>query len=208
MVMGLFTMFSCSNSEPKAEKEEVKTAKENCTYSISPDNTMSLSWTAYKTTAKVGVGGKFTEFSFSDGKPAATIAENIKGREFKILTDSTDTGKPERDAKIVKYFWSKMLDAGHVSGEIKEASGDNKAGKATFSIRLNGESHDAEFTYAVGEKTVVFDGEIDLNDWHAGAAVSSLNAACKELHTGKDGVSKTWPTVSVKIEAGFTKVCK
>ncbi len=208
MIMSLFVLASCSNSEPKTAEKEEATAEKACTYSISKANPVTLSWTAYKTMAKVGVGGKFTKFSFTKGQPAASIAENIKGREFKILTDSTDTGKPERDAKIVKYFWAKMADAQRISGSIKDASGDEQSGKATFSIRLNGEEHDANFTYKVGAETVVFEGEIDLNDWHAGEAVASLNEACKKLHTGDDGVSKTWPNVSIKIEAGYSKVCK
>lgn len=206
--MVMFVLTSCSNSAPKTEEKGAGPAEKSCTYSISQDNPVTVSWTAYKTTKKVGVGGKFTKFSFTKGVPAASIAENIKGRKFKISTDSTNTGKPERDAKIVKYFWNKMVDTRGIIGTIKDAAGDDQTGKATISIRLNGEEHDANFTYKVGEKSVVFDGEIDLNDWHAEAAVASLNKACEKLHTGDDGVSKTWPNVSIKIEAGYTKVCK
>lgn len=205
--MSLFILNACNNTEPKAVKEDAKTT-EKCMYSITTTNPVTVSWTAYKTTAKVGVGGKFTKFSFSNGKPSSNIAENMKGREFKILTDSTNTGNPERDAKIVKYFWNQMADTQMITGSVKDASGDNKAGKAIFNIRLNGVANDVEFTYAVEETKVVFDGEIDLNNWNAANAVASLNKACNDLHAGKDGISKTWPNVAIKIEAGYNKTCK
>jgi hypothetical protein len=33
---------------------------------------------------------------------------------------------------------------------------------------------------------------MNLENWDALAAVASINKACEALHTGKDGISKTW----------------
>jgi len=208
IAMVLFVLSSCKNDAPKKEEATEKAKAEACTYTITPDNPVSVSWTAYKTTAKVGVGGKFTKFSFTDGKPSTSIAEVIKGRAFKVLTDSTNTGNPTRDAKIVAFFWNKMVNTQEITGMVKEVIGDNKQGKAVFNIKLNDLPTDADFIYTVGDNEITFEGEINLENWNAMAAVESLNEACKDLHTGKDGVSKTWPNVSIVIKVGFKKECE
>ena len=44
---------------------------------------------------------------------------------------------------------------------------------------------------------------MNLDDWSAQKAVASINLACKELHKGKDGVSKTWSEVGIDISTTF-----
>ena len=46
---------------------------------------------------------------------------------------------------------------------------------------------------------------MDLENWNALDAVASINKACEILHTGKDGVSKTWSEVAVKAEVLLDK---
>jgi hypothetical protein len=51
----------------------------------------------------------------------------------------------------------------------------------------------------------LFDGVMNLENWDALAAVASINKACEALHTGKDGISKTWSEVAVHADVLLNK---
>ena len=61
--------------------------------------------------------------------------------------------------------------------------------------------------YTVNDATIKLTGEIDLVDFKAEEAVASLNKICEALHTGADGISKTWSTVELAIETTLKKEC-
>ena len=44
---------------------------------------------------------------------------------------------------------------------------------------------------------------MDITKWNAVEALNSLNIACKDLHKGADGVSKTWSEVALNIKSTF-----
>jgi len=44
-------------------------------------------------------------------------------------------------------------------------------------------------------------------DFGAEAAVAAINKACEALHTGADGISKTWSVVELSIETTLNKNC-
>jgi len=46
---------------------------------------------------------------------------------------------------------------------------------------------------------------MNLENWNALDAVSSINKACEALHTGADGVSKTWSEVAVQANVLLKK---
>lgn len=51
-----------------------------------------------------------------------------------------------------------------------------------------------------GDNGHSFSGVMNLENWDALNAVASINKACEVLHTGKDGVSKTWSEVAVHAD--------
>ncbi len=44
---------------------------------------------------------------------------------------------------------------------------------------------------------------MNVNNWDAKNALTSLNNECKDLHKGTDGVSKTWEEVAINISSTF-----
>jgi len=44
---------------------------------------------------------------------------------------------------------------------------------------------------------------MNLDTWNGQTAVASLNEACKDLHKGADGVSKTWNEVAIEVTSSF-----
>jgi hypothetical protein len=73
----------------------------------------------------------------------------------------------------------------------------------TAKITMNGETKDVPFTYTIVDKTFSMKATMDINNWNAGAALASLNKVCEVLHTGADGVSKTWSEVALNITSTF-----
>lgn len=183
--------FSCKQTKKEAEKtEETATA----TYSIVEDST-DVRFTAYKTTEKVPVGGTFQEIelTYTAGE---TPTETLDGLEFSIPVSSLFTNDPTntRDPKIIEFFFEKMAETQSITGTFSL----NEDKGAVVQLSMNGVSTELPMKYEItDDNRVNFSGTMDLEKWDALDALASLNEACKVLHTGADGVSKTWEDVAI-----------
>jgi len=66
-------------------------------------------------------------------------------------------------------------------------------------LSMNGMSTELPMEYEITDDNHVnFSGVMDLKQWNALDALASLNEACKVLHTGSDGISKTWEDVAIE----------
>ncbi|WP_421812254.1 hypothetical protein [Flagellimonas sp.] len=186
----LVAAFSC-----KQTKKEEKTEEAVATYSIVEDST-DVRFTAYKTTDKVPVGGTFqeVELTYNAGE---TPVETLNGLEFTIPVSSLFTNDPTktRDPKIIEFFFEKMAETQSITGRF--AFKDDKS--CTVKLSMNGVSAELPMEYEITDDNHVnFSGVMDLKQWNALDALASLNEACKILHTGSDGVSKTWEDVAIE----------
>ncbi|MDV7138482.1 YceI family protein [Maribacter sp. TH_r10] len=196
--------FSCKQAK-KENTEQQKETKEivGDSYSIISDST-KVSFTAYKTTAKVPVGGQFKNIDISNAKEGSTPLEALNGIEFSIPVSSlfTNDATGTRDPKILEFFFGAMNNTELISGTFK-TSADNKC---SIDVTLNGETANIPLEYTMdSENSITFKGEMELENWNALDAVASINKACKELHTGTDGVSKTWSDVAVQAKVLLQK---
>ncbi len=193
---------SCS-SEPKTEETTAEETKTDCTYAYD-SSTSSLVWTAFKFTEKKGVEGTFNVISVeSDGaaKDAKKVLDSIS---FLIETNSVETQNEERNGKIAKLFFG-TIGTENIKGKIKSLS-DN--GKATIEIEMNEIKKDVVGEYTLEDANFSFTATIDVVDWKAGSAITALNTACKDLHTGADGKSKLWSEVDLSFTTTLKKECK
>jgi hypothetical protein len=187
----LVAAFSCKQTKKEEEKtEETATA----TYSIVEDST-DVRFTAYKTTEKVPVGGTFqeVELTYTVGE---TPLETLDGLEFSIPVSSlfTNDATNTRDPKIIEFFFEKMAETQSITGTFS-FDADNSC---TVQLSMNGVSTELPMEYEITDDNHVnFSGTMDLKQWDALEALASLNEACKVLHTGADGVSKTWEDVAI-----------
>jgi len=165
-----------------------------------------LKWTAYKTSAKLPVGGSFSSFEVATGSPQGSVADLLTGLTFRIDVSSSNSGEEERDGKIAQHFYAKMLNTSKIIGEITTVEGDANAGKANITIELNEVSHEVEGTYTIDNKTLTLETTLDLNNWKAEEAIANLNSVCNDLHTGEDGISKLWPDVQVTVTSVLKSV--
>lgn len=171
-------------------KKEVK--KEPVKFSIEPQ-LVTVKWTGYKTTDKIGVNGQFKEIEISNTSEASTALEALNGVEFSIPISSLFTDEPTRDEKLKTMFFGIMENTLSLTGKLNLA-GD---GKGTIDLSMNGVHNQIPVTYIISGQLVELEGKMDINDWNAQAALASINEACFDLHKGPDGVSKTWSEVAV-----------
>ena len=193
--------YSCKDAKKEKEKEVKEMALES--FTLVKDST-KVSFTAYKTSEKLPVGGKFMKINIKDSKNGATALETLKGTEFGIPVSSllTNDATGTRDPKLLEFFFGAMQDTEIISGVFKTDS-DNKC---SIDVTMNGETSNIPLEYTITDETsITFNGTLNLEDWNALEAVASINKACKELHTGTDGVTKTWSDVAVQAQVLLTK---
>lgn len=178
----------------KNEKKEVNQIEK--TYSVIADST-KINWTAYKTTAKVPVNGKFAEISIENVKKDSTALGALNGLKFKIPVSSLITNDTIRDKKLKEYFFGAMKNSSVITGTVHI----NKDNASTVDLTLNGITRELPIAYIVADNKVTIIGNMELDNWQAKAALEALNVVCKDLHTGEDGITKTWSDVKIEVIA-------
>jgi len=161
-------------------------------------NQMGVDWMAYKTLAKIGVGGKFTAIEYI---PHALEGKNFRellvGSKVSIDLTHIDTGNKERDATLVKYFFGQLF-SDKIDATIKSIKADPRVkgkprtGDIDTKITLNGKSLLIPMKYHYQDGKFDAKGSIDLKDFDALNALATINKSCYDLHKGK-----TWSDVTI-----------
>jgi polyisoprenoid-binding protein YceI len=197
LILGISFQFTSWKEE---KKKEVEAKKEIKAYPFSLKTAKnSIDWIGYKTTEKTPVKGKFKKVDITKNGEGNTAKEAINGAEFSIPVSSLFTADASRDYKLKKLFFAVMDNTKLLSGTLNISDEAN----GTASITMNGTTADLPFTYTLEGKEFKLTATMNLDNWSAQKAVESLNIACKELHKGKDGVSKTWSEVAINITTVF-----
>lgn len=186
---------SCKDKNPKSN-----TDKKNTTEKLYYLNNFrsNINWTAYKTSDKIPVNGKFKEVNViqNGGK---TISEALDGLVFEIPISSIFTNNQDRDYKLKNIFFGKLIDSAVLKGKINVKSVND----GEFSLTMNGITKSFPFSMDVIGNKVDFVSQIKLSKWQTELAVKAINEACYELHKGPDGVSMIWDEVDLKITSFF-----
>lgn len=195
------------DTEPSSAPVEKSTTKV-CTYSYDASTT-KLTWTAFKTSAKVAVGGTFNTYSVDNTVASKSESAVFENATFTIETASVNSGNESRDPKLVEFFFNKMVESATIEGGIEKISeaADGK-GAAIINITMNGVTHQENATYTLEGTVLTLSATLDLTKWEANDAVASLNEACEELHKGDDGVSQLWGEVDIEITTTLAKSCE
>ncbi len=167
-----------------------------------------VGWTAYKTTDKVGVDGRFLKTEFKGNSQGPTVAKILRGLRVSVDVSSVETDKPARNATILQGFFKNLADGMKVVGSVEKVSGTDEKGTFVLDLRINGKTQAVPMSYSVNEaKQFEATGEIDILKFGARKAFGALHELCKELHKGKDGVSKTWSDVKIVLRAPVHSSC-
>jgi len=192
-----------TNTTSTEENSGEATAMESCSYTYMADST-SLKWTAYKFTKKIGVSGTFDSITVTNTKSAESPMEVLLGADFSISTASVNSGNPERDPKVVAFFFNKLAGTETITGKINSIND----GEAVVSITLNERTVDVVGKVSLEEDRVTLEVSIDITDFEGLDAIASLNEVCSAQHTDEDGESKLWPEVDIMVSTVLKKECK
>ena len=190
-----------ANTPEKSTTDEV--VAENCVYSFNPDST-TVSWTAFKTTEKIGVGGKFDTVNVTGTQDSEEVNGVFNSASFSIPVSSINTANPDRDMKIRKFFFGSLAGSETLEGSLVSLAD----GKGVVAISMNGVSKEVEMDFTVDGEVVELETTINVGEWNAQAGIDALNTECYELHMAGDGVSKLWPEVKIGIRTVLNKTCK
>lgn len=180
----------------KKEKENAVEAEKAKIQFVVSEAGSSMEWTAYKTSDKVPVKGTFNEVKIVSSNPGDDAAGALSDLGFEIPVNSIFTNDSIRDGKLQKFFFEVMENSMTLKGKFNVKTENS----GNLEISMNGLSKTLPFNYEVAQDTIHVNATMDLNDWGAQAALESLNEACKVLHTGSDGVSKTWNDVALNAK--------
>lgn len=208
----MFLLVSCNSSQKDKVDTIVKTSDAaktkgtDCSYRIAKKS-VQVNWTAFKTTKKVAVNGTFNEVTIDATSNVSAAELLIPKTTFIIHTSTVNSNKPERDLRLVELFFAKFSET-DISGVFKTSSGDNGNGGGIVEISMNGFSKDTPYTYRILGNNIEIVTSINIDSWNGQAAIVSLNKACRKLHAGEDGISKTWKDIEVKVIVPMLVDCK
>jgi len=199
-IVFLFFLISCTDSKrekvvPLIDENNVEKINEG-SYSFD-SNKAKIIWKGFKTTDRIQVTGQFEQFESSrDMKQFDSLEGLIDGLDFSISTSSSVSGDPVRDLNLKDYFFKLLTSNFRLSGSLGYPN--NNLIPVTFNTLLG--SKTVELSYFFENSIVEIKGVIDIGiDLGGIMAYESIHQQCEQLHTGGDGVSKTWSEVEVLV---------
>ena len=167
---------------------------------------ISVEWTGYKFTEKEGVTGKFEKIEVESSMSGADIQSVVRDIKFKINGLKFDAGNLARNINLKRHFFKKFADKAMITGHIKEMP-KSKSGELKLVLVVNAVRSNIPMKYTIKDGKFEATGTMEMSDFKLNDALVSISKACFDLHKGKDGVSKTWPTVDLKASAKFKEEC-
>jgi len=202
--MATLVLFSCNPETSGEEKNPETPSTEEAKYEIDAE-TISLKWTAFKTTDKKPVGGTFTTINVNKNPSADAIEKAIHGVSFSVPVTGISSNNETRDAKLVRNFFNIMDDTEFIKGTFSFDEGNAEKGTGVLDLIMNGKECDLPYDYTISNDSLFITTILNLNEWNSQNALDSLNVACGVLHKGPDGISKTWTEVEIKASVALVK---
>lgn len=190
-------MFSCKG-ESKATKAPAAKVKLSSNKEYAFRSIESFTFTAFKTSKKLGVKGSFDSIAVDATKADAStdMIAATKGIMGIVDITSLNTQNSDRDAKIKKAFFGtyNLKDI-----KVTIAQIDAAKGSAILEIGLNNISKMVDFKVTKANSQVTFKTTINVADFKMQEGLGALNKVCEDLHRGDDGKSILWPDVELEL---------
>jgi len=192
---------------------------------LEQEEDIDIYFEGYKTNFKVGVTGRFKNIKYKKNLDnAKNLLELLKNYSAIIDKKSLYTTQNKVSENLLKYFFNilegdkievKILDlkarnhdeviaAAKLENNKKDKKVfDYKKGSIVLEVKMNNVVKNIDMSYYIKKNILHSTGKLDLLDFNASDALSSLNEACFDQHLGK-----TWADVSINFMMSIKKVCK
>ena len=212
------SLASCGGNETTTSAETPKQdsiVPQVCTYSYDSSAT-EIGFGAFKFTEKKEVKGSFLKFTVDSTKEGEVPFQVFDGAVIKIDIEGLSTKDPSRDSNVKTGFFKVMDSTTFITGKIKGFGVVTtyyhayKKGyvDAIVELKMNNVVKEYYMKLDINGDDVMLTGTINLDDFNAQKALTSLNKACKDLHKGSDGISKTWNEVNIYVSTKLKNSCK
>ena len=167
----------------------------------------SVNFEAYKTLSKIGVNGGFDKVNYKSVKTSGkNFRELFIDSSVNIETSSVNSKHKERDSKLVSFFFNQMSEKSIKAKIIditsdKRVRGKPRTGTLLVEVIMNSITKKIPMRYTYNKGLFDASGMIDIFDFSANKALSSINKACYDLHAGK-----TWSDVKIKFSTKIEAV--
>ena len=201
-------LISCGGETESGETEN-QTASQNkkvCKKGYDVDKT-EIGFGGFKYTEKKEVKGIFKKFTVKGTKVADTPEEVFANATISIPISTIETKNSDRNKRIKEEYFGKMESTFLIKGSIVKFNKD--ANEVIINMTLNKVSKDITLNYSTSGDVININGELNIiKDFSASKALRSINTVCEALHTGSDGVSKTWAEANLYITSKLKKSCE
>lgn len=210
MAAGLLT--ACGGSKDNTDKNDQPSAKgdslevtKNCAKGYDAENT-TIAFAGFKTTEKKAVNGVFHEFKIKNTKIGETHEEVFGNASFSIPIASLDTKDPGRNTRLKEKYFGSMSTTNLIKGKVIKFNADSN--QVIISLKLNEIEKETVLDYTISGDSISLKGNINILDFDASGALEALHEVCGNLHTGADGVAKTWPDVDITLSSVIKEACE
>ncbi len=163
---------------------------------------MSVEWIAFESPDKVGIRGSFDTLNFEAQQKRDDCAFSyFTMATVHIDTSSVKTQNQERDKTLVKAFFKHMIEGDYIDAIIKRVDLDKQ--ELSVEITMNDVSQSIYMPYTFDQKRLKAHGRIDLVNFLASPALSSINEVSS--HKGK---GKVWSDIDVSFELVLKEACE
>jgi len=161
-------------------------------------NELDVRWMSFKTMAKIGVGGNFSQSTLKLAhKNAKTPATMLEDATVTLSLSNIDAHNPTKNSNIAEFFVANLA-AKNITAKIVKA--DEK--QLSVAITLNKKTLNIPMSYKVKGTNIVAVGVIDALDFDLVPALRTLN---KNVAGHKN---KGWNDISIAFDMPFTTTCK
>ncbi len=130
------------------------------------------------------------------------MSKLLESIEFKINTNSIDSKNIARDTTLKGSIFKFLKVPNVISGKVVSATQLNMI----VEMQLN-EKTPMQMSLNAKDGKLTSTGTLNLLENGLKKSYDSVHIACKGLHIGKDGVSKIWPTIEIKVQADYEVKC-
>ena len=173
-------------------------------YRVNPQD-VEFKFTGYKFTEKVGVEGSFDQMQWAFTSEASNPYSLLASASVWIDSFSINAGNAARNKNITKGLFKNIVGGRYIRGFISKVNPDGNV--AVLKLFLGNLEIEVPLVFQKTPTHFILKGTLDLLGIGAKKGFRVLSKICAPLHRGKDGKSKSWPTVDLEVRAKYSERC-
>ena len=158
---------------------------------------VNVGWTSYKTLAKIGVSGTFSDVKIKKSQNRSNIQSALEGTSVSLNIANIDAKADIKTSNILKFFAPELANKAINATIVKVAEK-----QLALQIILNGVKQIIPMSYTLDGGVMSASGVIDAREFGMEGALTNLN---RHVAGHKN---KGWLDIAINFELIYTNKCK